>query len=194
MTRGALRSGDGAERARRLARRARLAGRARRRRAHPMLRIAGSDGIRLNMAAMIDIVFLLLIYFMLIAEFRPDESSFVTRNALGGDTVEADPFALPERPITVRIRTVGHGDDADSAIAISTDSPVFEGSEDLDGFRATAERAFDRLLGADQPFVVIPSPSTRWAHALALVNALSLAGYESIQLEDPETSNPEAAP
>lgn len=174
------------DRRRQLARRARLAARIRRRRAHPMLRRdSASAGIRLNMAAMIDIVFLLLIYFMLIAEFRPNESSFATTAATASADA-ADPFALPDQPITIRVITLGNPDDEASPPRIITDSAVFSAVSSMDEFETAAREAHDLLLAPEQEFMIVPAPNTRWAHALAVVNTLHLAGYSKIRLEEPE--------
>lgn len=175
-----------ADRRRQLARRARLAARVRRRRAHPMLRSGGaSSSIRLNMAAMIDIVFLLLIYFMLIAEFRPDESSFTT-TAAAASIDAADPFALPEQPITIRVSTAGDPASASSTPRVQTDSPIFAGVASLADFEDAARDAHDLLLAPEQEFVIVAAPSTRWEHTLAIVNTLHLAGYSKIRLDDPD--------
>ena len=61
--------------------------------------------LRLNLTAMIDVVFLLLMYFLLIAEFRPREETFDMQ--LPARTTEAaapDPFALHDAQMLARAR------------------------------------------------------------------------------------------
>ena len=62
----------------------------------------------LNVAPMIDVVFLLLMYFMLITEFRAPEGS-MPLNIAGQAAEAADPFALPEAPITIVVESLGQG-------------------------------------------------------------------------------------
>jgi biopolymer transport protein ExbD len=150
------------------------------------LRSGAGGGIRLNMAAMIDIVFLLLIYFVLIVEFRPSESSFTTAAATG-PAASADPFTLPERPITIRLVPLDAGTsaDPDTAFQIRCASPVLAEATTLDAFADAARKAYDLLLDPVQEFVIVPSPQTRWEHALRIVNALQLAGFSRVRFDHP---------
>jgi biopolymer transport protein ExbD len=139
----------------------------------------GNGGLSLNTAAMIDIVFLLLVYFLLIAEFRRDESGFALDAPAGEQGAPADPFALPEPPIVIRV-----GERVGDAAALSSDSTLLDGA--LGSTEALRERSaglLGEMLGAEQAFVVMSDRDAVWDDSLGVLNALRIAGYERVRME-----------
>jgi len=134
----------------------------------------------LNVAPMIDVVFLLLMYFMLITEFRAPEGS-MPLNIAGQAAEAADPFALPEAPITIVVESLGQG----RADALwRADSPILGTGS---GFASLTDAAFAQrggVLAPSQRFDIRPAPGCRWEHAVATVNALRLARYEQVRLTE----------
>lgn len=141
----------------------------------------------LNLTAMIDVTFQLLIYFLLAASF-----------ALGEELYRLD---LPDRDARER-RSAG----------ASLEDPVFirlAGSDEractiaveIDGFtQAPADAAaLESLLRASaidaanptgtiartQPIVIVATPDTRWEHAVAAFDAAVRAGFTRIAFAAP---------
>lgn len=141
----------------------------------------------LNIAPMIDVVFLLLMYFMLIAEFRPPEGAMDLALARQGQSEAADPFALPEAPITIVVESLGEGpNDA----LWRADSPLIGAGSAFDSLTQSAARQRGSVLAPSQRFDIRPAPGCRWEHAVATVNAIRLARYEQVRLADPAEAAP----
>jgi len=138
-------------------------------------------GITLAFAPMIDVVFLLLVYFMLVAELRPREAA--TPAALPAEAAAAvDPFDLPPEPIRVFVDS--QGEDR-NALALTID---FAGLDDV----RTAPRLTQRLEGlrgvaltSDQAFIVAPAPAARWEHAVRALRAIEQAGFDKVRFGRP---------
>lgn len=131
---------------------------------------------------MIDVVFLLLIYFLLITEFSPREEAFDVAVAEKRAAQEADPFELPTRPVRVRVRSFGDGA---GEYAITTDSPVVG---DAASYEALYESVASRRGGVfpeDQRFVIDASSATRWEHVMGVFNALRRAEYDTVRFSPP---------
>ena len=159
----------------------------------------------INLAAMIDVVFLLLMYFLLSMDFDPAESAL--SSAVAGEVGEAapeDPFALPVQPIVVRVWTVegigasgaGRGgvgvERSAGSFAVRTDSPLLQGLDGsvvgvgVDGaLRTRLASLRGSVLALDQPFVIDPGDETDWEHALLVFNAVLEAGFETVRFTQP---------
>lgn len=146
------------------------------RRRRALMREASSGGVRLNMTPMIDVVFLLLIYFVLVADFaRPSaiaDLDVVQREEQQSD----DPFALPEVPSVLALTSTGDGR---TDFAIVSERPAFLGEGD---FESTARSAMG-TLGPRHPVIVRPEGETRWEHAVVVYRALREVGFERVELE-----------
>lgn len=138
---------------------------------------------------MIDVVFLLMSYFLIVAEFRKPEAQLpveLVRSAAHAPP-PADPFALPAPPIRLEVASAGDGPDD---VAIRADSPLLRppGGEAFtaDGLTRTLKAALGYSLESDQRFIVAPVRGCRWEHAVAALDAVRQAGYSRIRLADPE--------
>lgn len=146
--------------------------------------------IHLNVTAMIDVVFLLMTYFLLLASFRPPEQAIraeapkrLESGALAAMTpASPDPFDLPSVPITVTIRSAGEGPEA---CAVAADSPALASLANLEELFTKAAAAKGPLLPPAQAFVIRPEAGARWEHALAALNALRRAGYDQVTFANP---------
>lgn len=142
--------------------------------------------LSLNFTPMIDVVFLLLIYFILSSDFRPREEAFSldAPQHLEGATIRTlDPFELPKRPVRITVRS--HGDGSQE-YSISSDDPTIGpilGADDL--FRRLSD-ARGRTIADDQVFAVRAAPDTRWEHTLAAFNAIRRAGFQQVRFSNPE--------
>lgn len=153
-------------------RRHRLGGRRRRgsERAEPLI---------LNFAPMIDVTFLLLIFFLVTTTFERAEGLLASdMPKTGGHTS----VALPLSPIVVRLTQVGTGHD-DFSIRLDnfTDQPA--SFVDLAG----KLREIHRLPGfdTDTPLVIVAGNAVRWDHVVGCWNAALNAGCRRIAFAEP---------
>lgn len=139
--------------------------------------------ISLNVTAMIDVIFLLMTYFLLIAQFNPREQAFAAQNPIE----EAKPatggasFDLPERPIELTLRSVGDGAEE---YVLGIESPLLVDAGPITTFEElTRTLALKRrsVLSMDQVFIVHAAKDARWEHALGAMAALRSAGFEQIR-------------
>lgn len=143
-----------------------------------------SGSIGLNLTAMIDVVFLLLIYFMAATEFRTAEESFPMDLPMRehGQSLMLDRKPLVvlvesvgQREHDVRLRLEGPWDPIPSIDAFSR----FLRSNMADGFGSGG------LFTQSHPILIKPTPQTRWDHTLAIYNAAARATYTNITLDEP---------
>jgi biopolymer transport protein ExbD len=128
---------------------------------------------------MIDVVFLLLAYFLLAAEFREPEGALAAAAAAEPDSAAAA-FTLPERPVRLLVRSIGEGP---SDYALTTDAPELAHARDAAALRRAAAAARGPVFESDQPFIIRCEPETLWEHALNVAGALDAAGYETIRFD-----------
>ena len=138
--------------------------------------------IGMNISSMIDVVFLLLIYFLLIAEFTPSEEAFDLAIAEQRAAQSADPFELPSRPVRVRVRSFGEGA---GEYAITTDSPILGEVTSYEGLYEQVASRRGAAFSGEQVFVIDASTRTRWEHVMGAFNALKRAEYDSIRFAPP---------
>ncbi len=144
--------------------------------------------LRLNLVSMIDVVFLLFMYFLLTANFTLGEEVFLIDVPQSKQAGFDDPFELPDRPLSVRIATIGPGP-GDCSIRI--DLPGLEPTPD---FESLYRRLIDHqvrpgnltgLFMPDNPIHIVPTAGTRWEHAVEALNACLRADYTSVRLIQP---------
>lgn len=148
-------------------------------------RSRGRSPIGFNVTSMIDVVFLLMTWFLLSAQFTGREGAMgmiLPAKAQASTAVQsADAFAVPERAIVVSVRSLGDGSDQ---CVISTDSPTLNSAGPFSSFAdlsAAARARLGAMLSADQRFVVHAASDARWEHVLGAVSALREAGYSTIR-------------
>jgi len=137
---------------------------------------------------MIDVVFLLLMYFLLSANFTTGEEVYHLDlpDTLG--VAVDDPFDLPDQPLEILIATTGPGP---SDYRIEVDLRI-EPLMDFDGLyrflsdaRVDAETNPGGMLMPDTPLLVRPTQTTRWEHAVDAFNACLRAEYVNVRLVEP---------
>ena len=145
-------------------------------------RKAGTIG--LNLTSMIDVVFLLLIYFMVATEFKTAEESFPmdvpVRNHGQTITLDNEPLIIlvesagsDEGDVLVRLE--GPWESVESLHALST----FLRTNKASGFGSTG------LFAENHPILIKPTNDTRWEHAIAAYNVVAEADYTNITLDEP---------
>jgi biopolymer transport protein ExbD len=149
---------------------------ARRRARRPQARLG------LNLTAMIDVVFLLLVYFMAATQFKLGEEIF--RLDLPRRGAPADPFTLPREPLRIALTSTG------PACRIRLGGPYPQPADfaELHGFLFENRRSAGVLGGlfeADHPIVIEPTATTRWEHAMEAFNAAVRARYTNVTFAPP---------
>lgn len=140
-------------------------------------------GVSLQIAPMIDVVFLLLMYFMVATDFSPAEEVFrldLPEQATGAD----DPLLLLEEPLRVRVVSAGaQGED----VRVTLEGPwdVAGPAERLRVFLIESLVPRGNLFLSDHPIVIVPSPQVGWGHVVAVFNAAVAAGCTNVTLETP---------
>lgn len=161
----------------------------------PRLRRQRSNGAsvvgELNLTSMIDVIFQLLIYFVVTAGFMIDEGVLAAKLPQGpAGAVSADD--LPPEKIEVRLTA---DDTDDSLVQISRgprDRPIRyagfrELAEDLDRLRYDPRRGEGGLYDADDPVLIQPTGGVRWQHVVNAFNAALAAGYTNVSFAEPES-------
>lgn len=143
-----------------------------------------SAPIALNIASMIDVVFLLLMYFMVATDFSPAEETF--RMDLPDRHVGSDSFSLKDQPLQIEVLAAG-----------SRAQPVFTipgwgsptGSIDslqsqLEGLRGIGPSSNGAArFTQDHPVEILVSPAAGWGWAVEAFNAVVAAGFTSVRLD-----------
>jgi biopolymer transport protein ExbD len=140
-------------------------------------------GVALQIAPMIDVVFLLLMYFMVATDFSPAEEVFrldLPNQSVGAD----DPLQLLDEPLRIRVVAAGaQGKQARMSIDGPWDAPG--SAEALRVFLYDAVLPRGSLFLSDHPIVIIPSEQVGWGHVVAAFNAAVAAGCTNVTLETP---------
>ncbi len=136
--------------------------------------------LSLNLTAMIDVVFLLLIYFMAATEFKLGEEIY--RLDLPRRSLQADPFELPRDPLRIAVASTGSG--AGYLIRVEGAAAQPASFQELFVFLARNQRsaaAVGGLFDPDHPIIIEPGAATRWEHAVETFNAAVRARYTNVK-------------
>ena len=135
----------------------------------------GPAKIGLNLTSMIDVIFLLLIYFMCNTDFKVTEEIY--RLDLPPRGHQGDPFTLQQEPLIISVTS------ADSVYKIRLLGARLEKFEDLyallDDQRIT-KSTVGGLYEADYPIIIEPGRTTTWEHTMDAFNAAARARYTNI--------------
>ena len=141
--------------------------------------------LKLQITPLIDVIFQLLIYFMVTASFLIGEGA-LTANMPFGDDVAVSDIAPPEQPLVLRLTPVDY-----SNVRI-----------DIEGFNKPAsdfsQLAFylqsiqynDKNQGgiytSKNPVIIKSEGLVRWQHVVNAFNAAVSAGYENVSFGNPD--------
>lgn len=140
---------------------------------------------------MIDVVFLLMLYFLLVGELTPPDAILPLALPAEAPTTErapaADPFALPERPAIVRIESTGPGpDDA----RIEVEEPSLGPWPSIDAFAAALAGQPRERIGRETRIILAPRANTRWEHTLRTLETLRARGFDDLAVRAPNEGAP----
>lgn len=144
----------------------------------------------LNLTSMIDVVFLLLVYFMVATEFKRAEviERLDLPNRLGAGV--ADPFEVPDHPVVITVLSQDTNSGRSTVAAgftIGIEGPfpqptTLESLTDLLSERRMGGTGGRGLWPDDHPIVLQPAAGTDWEHVVRAFDATARAGYNNISL------------
>ena len=157
---------------------------------HRRLRRPEPHPMVLNIVSMIDVIFLLMTYFLLTAKFTTQEESFEVRTperleSSAADPTPADPFALPATTVVLTVTSRGDGA---ADFSVFTDNPALAAGGPMasyDDIKARVTAARNSVFADDQRFVIRPVADARWEHTLGVLNAIKRAGYNNVRFANP---------
>jgi biopolymer transport protein ExbD len=147
--------------------------------------------VTVNLTSLIDVTFLLLIYFMIATSMTRAEEVYRMDLPAREGVGPGDPFAIDDEPLRILISSSGLGPDM---YALRIDGPypqpaTFESlfdflrSRQVNPENAGASRG--ALFPADHPIVIQPTRTTRWEHAMEAFNAAARAHYTNVTFSKP---------
>ncbi|MGI9014033.1 MAG: ExbD/TolR family protein [Phycisphaerales bacterium] len=146
----------------------------------------------LNLTSMIDVTFLLLVYFMAVTEFRVGEEVYPLDlpPQLQSDQ-QRDPFDLDDEPLRVMISSTGSGI---ADYRISVEGPYREQPESFEAlFEFLSQRQINEqnvasgaLFLPDHPIIIQPGRTAIWDHAVGAFSAAARARYTNIRMARPQ--------
>ncbi|MEM1444563.1 MAG: biopolymer transporter ExbD [Planctomycetota bacterium] len=141
---------------------------------------------QLNLTSMIDVIFLLLIYFVVTSNFRIDEG-VLTATLPQGEGKPQVSTELPPQKVEVLL-TAGSVDDTQVAIQVGSQAFASFAELRLD----LASKLYDPEAGqlgglyeADNPIIIQPGTNVRWQHVVDAFNACIAAKYTNVSFAKP---------
>lgn len=138
----------------------------------------------LNLTSMIDVIFQLLIYFVVTASFMIDEGILTAKLPVGAGSPE-DQDELPPEKITIEL-TSGEGE---TTVAIQRGRQSYDSfgqlAEDLNRLRYDPDIGqIDGIYEADNPVIIEPTGFVRWQHVVNAFNAAIAAKYTNVSFSE----------
>jgi biopolymer transport protein ExbD len=130
---------------------------------------------------MIDVTFLLLVYFMVATEFKLGEEVYpMDLPDRRPARQERDPFELDERPLRIQLASTGP-----RSCRIRIDGPYAQPATFSELFdflrqRRISDDVSGGLFEAEHPIILEPTRTTRWQHAMDAFNAVARARYTNV--------------
>lgn len=136
--------------------------------------------VSLSITPMIDVVFQLLIYFLLTAGFIGDErhlrAELPPERLEGGRDAE---FALELEPLVIGISRGAERPSLTLGAGLAPPRDAAELERILRDTMVAADRP-DGLFAADHPIRIVADPDVPWQDVVAVFNAVVSAGYRSV--------------
>jgi biopolymer transport protein ExbD len=137
--------------------------------------------MNLNLTAMIDVIFLLLIYFVVTASFAEDEGVLTARlPQQQGESRQTDTTPPPTQPLRIILRSTGH---SDALITVPGAPSVLGFSQlqaTLDQLVLDPDRGRRGIFEPDHPVLIQPDGQVRWQHVVDAFNAAVAARFSNV--------------
>lgn len=132
----------------------------------------GGEEMKLQMTSMIDVVFLLLIYFVITANFTIDEGSLLA--TMPGNSAENRPDEDLDPPTNIVLRTSGDF----VTYSIDVDGRPIDNATALAAY--LKNRVRQGQMKVDDIVQIKPEGKVRWQHVVNVFNACVRAELESV--------------
>jgi biopolymer transport protein ExbD len=147
-----------------------------RRRKRPAMRL------KVNVTSLIDVTFLLLVYFMIATSFTASEEVYRTDIPNREGVGQGDPFKLDQEPLRISVTSTGLGPDM---YRLRLEGPYSQPAtfDDLFDFLSSRQVRPDvtgGLFERDHPIIIQPARTARWEHAMEAFNAAARAHYTNV--------------
>jgi biopolymer transport protein ExbD len=126
----------------------------------------------LKMTSMIDVVFLLLIFFVATARFQIEEGALLAN--LPGDSTIIETTLPPPVPVRVELSSADDG----MTYLLSVDGVEVAGAAELSAYMAN--RVQTGQMASDDLVKINPQGTVRWQHVLNVYNACVSAELEQV--------------
>lgn len=146
----------------------------------------GQPRIGLNITPMIDVVFLLLVFFLVATNFKLGEELYRMDLPERGAAQASDPFELDEEPLRITVSSTGP---MQQAYRLTIEGPYPQPGD----FRDLRDFLSQRRIGAggselfapDHPVIIEPTGQTRWEHVIGAFNAVVRAEFTNVTFGSP---------
>ena len=135
---------------------------------------------QLNLTPMIDVVFQLLIYFLLGTSFVIGEQSYHMDLPERLGPAKINPLELDEEPLIIEVR---HRPDRLPAIRVPGPWVSPKSVNELGDFLSDRRMSNGGIFTKDHPIRIRPRPPATWGDAIEAFNAAVGAGYEKVSFD-----------
>ena len=132
----------------------------------------GGEAMQLQMTSMIDVVFLLLIYFVITANFTIDEGALLA--TMPGNSAQDRPDEDLDPPTNIELTSADDG----VTYRISVNGQPIDNATALAGFMKARVRTGQ--MKADDIVQIKPQGEVRWQHVVNVFNACVRANLENV--------------
>jgi biopolymer transport protein ExbD len=141
-------------------------------------------GLQLNLTPMIDVTFLLLVFFVCTTKALDKEGLLRADLSERGGAMPVDALSLDEPPLRIELtRAAGR-----TRLQVLAPMPQPEDPEEL-GFLLSSRRYGasnpSGIFASDQPIELAPSADAPWEDTVAAFNAITRAGYTRVSFARP---------
>ncbi|MGB0767202.1 MAG: ExbD/TolR family protein [Phycisphaeraceae bacterium] len=132
----------------------------------------GGEDMELQLTSMIDVIFQLLIYFVITANFTIDEGTLLA--TMPGNSAERDTESPPDPPIQIDLTTSDDG----VTYNIMVNGQRIDGATNLSAYMKN--RVQTAQMATDDIVQIKPQGVVRWQHVVNVFNACISAELESV--------------
>jgi len=134
--------------------------------------------MQLNLTSMIDVIFLLLIYFVVTASFAVGEGTITAKLPQGTGDPSTSPKP-PERPLEITLTSAG-ASGYRIQVPGSVPGTFTELQQVLVNLQHDPERGRSGVYKPDNPVIIKPGGQVRWIHVVNAFNAAVAARYSNV--------------
>ncbi len=151
----------------------------------------GPASMQLNLTSMIDVIFLLLIYFVITASFTPDEGIITSKLPAQKGMGAQSTLEPPKRPLDIVVSDVGNYEYRLMIEQVRDRTPRdFAHLAQILGELRHDDDNPGGIYPDDTPVLIKPDRGTAWQHVVNAFNAAITAKYTNVSFSRVETQSP----